>query len=186
MTTLDMLWLPIILSSVVVFIVSSVIHMLSLWHKNDFPKLKNQTDIMDALRPFNLPPGEYMVPRADGTKEMASPEFAEIMKKGPVAIINTWKYDASEMPKIFIQWFLYLIVVGIFAGYVAGRALPVGAPYLHVFRFVGVSAFLSYSLALWQLSIWYHRPWSTTIKMTIDGLVYALFTAGVFGWLWPK
>jgi hypothetical protein len=64
---------------------------------------------------------------------------------------------------------------------VAGRrALAPGAHYLSVFRFVG------YALALWQNSIWYKRAWSTTLKSTFDGLVYALLTAGTFGWLWPR
>jgi hypothetical protein len=84
------------------------------------------------------------------------------------------------------QWFVYLLVVGVLAAYVAGRALPIGSPYLDVFRFVGCTAFIAYAVGLWQDSIWYHRKWSTTIKNTIDGLIYGLLTAGVFGWLWPK
>jgi hypothetical protein len=84
------------------------------------------------------------------------------------------------------MWFVYIVIVGVFAGYVAGRALPRGAEYLHVFRFAGVAAFLSYAVALWQMSIWYRRAWSTTIKSSIDGLIYACLTAGTFGWLWPK
>jgi hypothetical protein len=85
-----------------------------------------------------------------------------------------------------VLWFLYSAGVGVFAAYVAGRALPVGSAYLHVFRFVGTTAFLGYSAALWQMSIWYRRAWSTTIKATVDGLIYALLTAGMFGWLWPR
>jgi hypothetical protein len=76
--------------------------------------------------------------------------------------------------------------VGIFAAYIAGRALPPGVTYLEVFRFVGCTAFVGYSLALWQMSIWYHRSLGTTIRSTIDGLIYALLTAGVFGWRWPQ
>ncbi|HYS51207.1 MAG TPA: hypothetical protein VEM33_04970 [Burkholderiales bacterium] len=68
----------------------------------------------------------------------------------------------------------------------AGRALPVGAPYLRVFQLVGATAFIAYAAALWPTSIWYHRAWGTTIRSTIDGLVYALLTAGTFGWLWPR
>jgi hypothetical protein len=45
-------------------------------------------------------------------------------------------------------WFLYLIGVGILAAYVTGRALAVGANYLQVFRFVGTTAFIAYSVAL--------------------------------------
>ena len=77
-------------------------------------------------------------------------------------------------------------MVGIFAAYIAGRALPSGSPYLSVFRFAGCTAFVGYGLALWQNTIWYHRSWITTFKSNIDGLIYGLLTAGVFGWLWPK
>jgi hypothetical protein len=57
---------------------------------------------------------------------------------------------------------------------------------LRVFRFVGVTAFIGYTVALRQMSIWYRRAWSTTLKATVDGLIYALLTAGTFGWLWPR
>ncbi len=56
-----------------------------------------------------------------------------------------------------VLWFLYSLVVGIFAAYVAGRALPRRATISQVFRFAGATAFIGYSLALWQMSIWYRR-----------------------------
>ncbi len=90
------------------------------------------------------------------------------------------------MGKELILWFFYTVVIGIFAAYVTGRALPAGAAYLSVFRFAGTTAFLGYAAALWQMSIWYRRPWSTTLRITVDGLIYALLTAGTFGWLWPR
>jgi hypothetical protein len=98
-----------------------------------------------------------------------------VMPNGPV----------SMAPQL-VLWFVYAAVVGLFAAYVAGRALPTGASYLSVFRFAGVTAFTGYSVALWQMSIWYRRAWNTTIKATVDGLIYALLTAGTFGWLWPR
>lgn len=70
--------------------------------------------------------------------------------------------------------------------YIAGRALGSGANYLAVFRFAGASAFMGYSLALLQNSIWYNRNWGATVKSVFDGLVYGLLTAGTFGWLWPR
>ena len=42
----------------------------------------------------------------------------------------------------------------------------------------------AYALGQWQDTIWYGRSVSTTLKITFDGLVYALLTAGFFGWLW--
>jgi hypothetical protein len=89
------------------------------------------------------------------------------------------------MGKQLVQWFVYCIVVNLFAGYVAGRALPPGTDYLQVFRFVGATAFLGYAGALWQQSIWYRRSWGTTMRSTIDGLIFAGLVAGTFGWLWP-
>ncbi len=47
------------------------------------------------------------------------------------------------------------------------------------------SSIIHMALPLWQLSIWYRRDWMTTIKSTIDGLIYGLLTGGTFGWLWP-
>lgn len=185
MTELFSLWLPILLSSVIVFIVSSIIHMASPWHKSDYPKMSNEDKVMDALRPLVIPPGDYLVPRPSTREEMRSPEFSEKMKRGPVMMLTVWPSGPIQMGKNLVMWFLYVAVVGLFAAYVAGRALPVGTAYLHVFRFIGVTAFMGYSVALWQMSIWYRRAWSATIKATVDGLIYALLTAGTFGWLWP-
>ena len=186
MTGLLALWLPILLSAVIVFVASSVIHMvLPFWHKTDYPKMPNEDRVRDALRPFAIPPGDYFVPRPESTEEMRSPAFDEKLKQGPNFVMTMLPNGLFSMGKNLSQWFLYSVVVGLFAAYVAGRALPPGSEYLRVFRFVGVTAFVGYALALWQMSIWYRRSWTTTIKASVDGLVYALLTAGTFGWLWP-
>jgi hypothetical protein len=184
-TSLTALWLPILLSAVLVFVVSSLIHMMTPWHKSDYPTLANEDRVMDALRPFAIPPGDYMAPRPSSPEEMRSPAFAEKIKKGPVFMMTVMP-GSMAMGKQLTGWFVYAVVVGLFAAYVAGRALPPGAAYLQVFRFVGVTAFIGYAVALWQMSIWYRRAWLTTIKATVDGLIYALLTAGTFGWLWPR
>ena len=186
MTELYALWLPILLSSVLVFVVSSAIHMASPWHKNDYPKLANEDRIMDALRPLAIPPGDYFIPRPSDRQEMASPAFAERVKRGPVMVFTVMPSGPMSMGRNLILWFIYSAVVGLFAAYVAGLALPSGADFMRVMKFTGVTAFVGYSAALWQLSIWYRRAWSITIKSTVDGLVYALLTAGAFGWLWPR
>lgn len=186
MTALVALWLPILVSAVIVFVASSIIHMAPLWHRSDFPKLPNEDAAMDALRPLAIPPGEYLMPRAASGKDMRSPEFMEKMNKGPVATITVLRPGPPSMARNLILWFIFCVVVSIFAAYVTCHALPVGAHYLRVFRFVGTTAFLGYAVALWQTSIWYWRPWSSTIKATVDGLIYALLTAGTFGWLWPR
>jgi hypothetical protein len=185
MVTIMSLWLPILLSAVLVFVLSSIIHMVLGYHNSDFAKLPKEDDVMDALRPFSIPPGEYHMPYAGTMKEMGTPEFTEKMNKGPMAFMTVLESGPPKMGVQLVSWFVYSIVIGIFAAYVTSRALGPGADYRSVFRFAGCTAFIGYSAALWQNSIWYKRAWSSTLKSTFDGLVYALFTAGIFGWLWP-
>jgi len=184
--TLASLWLPIVLSSVIVFLASSVIHMTPLWHRSDYPKMPREAEALDALRPLEIPPGDYFVPRAAGMQEMRTPEFKEKLKRGPVAVITVMPSGQIHMGRNMVQWFVFLIVVGIFSAYIAGRTLPVGTAYLRVFQVVGATAFMGYALALCELSIWYRRSWSLTLKSAFDGLIYASLTAGTFGWLWPR
>ena len=186
MTALSALWLPILLSAVAVFLVSSIIHMGPFWHKTDYPKIPTEDKVMEALRPLAIPPGDYMVPRCNSQADMKSPEFLEKRRKGPVMVVTFLAPGPMSMGRPLVLWFLYAAVVSVFAGYVTGRALPPGTEYMRVFRFASVTAFLGYAGALWQMWIWYHRSLATTIKATFDGLIYALLTAGFFGWLWPR
>jgi len=179
------LWLPIRLSAVAVFVVSSVIHMVLKYHQSDYAKLPAETEVMDALRPFDIPPGDYMMPNGEGAKAMSDPEFIDKMTHGPVALITVWKAGPPTLGASLVQWFVFCLVVSLFAAYLAGRAVGPGAEYLEVFRFAGTTAFGAYSLALLENSIWFKRQWSATLKHVFDGLVYALVTAGMFGWLWP-
>ena len=117
---------------------------------------------------------------------MKDPAFQEKWKKGPVAMMTVMASDSTAMGKSLALWFLYCVVVGVSAAYISGRALPAGAPYRSVFRFAGATAFYGYALALWQNTIWYKKSVDDDAEATFDGLVYALLTGGVFGWLWPR
>lgn len=186
MTGLYALWLPILLSAVIVFIASSLIHMASPWHKSDYPAVPNEDAARAALGGLAIPPGDYMMPRVTSREEMRSPEFAEKVKQGPNMILTVLPNGPWSMGRNLSLWFLYLVAVGGFTACIAARTLPVGAEYLSVFQLVALVAFVGYAVALWQMSIWYRRAWSTTIKATVDGVIYALLTAGTFGWLWPS
>ena len=185
MVSITSLWLPILLSAVAVFIISSVIHMFLGYHNSDFKKLSNEDQVMDAVGKLNIPPGDYFMPYATSSKERNTQEFKDKINKGPVAVMTVLPAGQMGMGSSLILWFIYCLIVAIFAAYIAGRSLGPGAYYLAVFRFAGCTAFASYSLALLQQSIWYKKKWSATLKSMFDGLIYALFTAGIFGWLWP-
>ena len=186
MVPLTSLWLPILLSAVFVFVASAVIHMVMTYHRSDFRAVPGEGEVMSALRPFNLSPGDYMMPRGEGPQSMKDPAFIEKMNRGPVAVFTILPSGPWAMGTQLGQWFIYCVVVSLFAAYVAGRTLPPGTPYIVAFRVTSAVAFASYALALWQNSIWYKRAWMTTLKSNIDALAYALLTGGTFGWLWPR
>lgn len=186
MVTIPALWLPILVSAVGVFVASSLIHMVLKYHNTDYRKLPNEDGVLGAMRTQSLAPGVYVFPHhAGGSAAMSSPEMVEKYKRGPVGILTLIPSAPPAMPKYLTQWFVYSVVVSVFVAYVASRTLSPGAPYLSVFRIAGTVAFLAYAGEEAVNSIWRGQPWSVTLKNSIDGLVYALLTAGVFGWLWP-
>jgi hypothetical protein len=178
------LWLPILLSAVFVFIVSSVMHMVLRYHASDMQALPDEDGVMDALQPFDIQPGEYFMPHISDFKQRESEEFKAKLARGPVAFLTVVP-DAYNMGGKLVMWFVYSLLVGLFAAYVAGIAVAPGGHYLAVFRVTGAVAFVGYALALIQNSIWYGKSWSSTAKYLLDGFIYALVTAGTFGWLWP-
>ena len=186
MVSIHALWLPILVSAVVVFLLSFIFHMVLPYHRGDYARVPSEDAAQEALRKLNIPPGDYMLPRPAGPSDMKSPEYKEKVRKGPVVVMTVMGPDATNMGATLVQWFFYLVLVGIFTAYITGRAVSPGEPYLRVFRFAGATSFIAYSIGLWQNSIWYKQKWSTTLKSTIDGFIYGLFTAGVFGWLWPR
>lgn len=180
------LWVPIVLSAILVFVASSLIHMVLPIHKNDLKRFPNEEAALEAIRRLNVSPGDYGAPLAGSMAAMKDPAFVEKLKKGPLVFATISAGGSASMGKPLTLWFLYTVVVGIFAAYIAGRALGPGAHYLQVFRFAGCAAFLAYSMSLPQNSIWWRKNWGTTLRSMTDGLVYGLLTAGAFGWLWPR
>lgn len=182
------LWMPILVAAVFVFVASSVIHMFLPYHRSDFKGVPDEDAFMDAVRGFNIPAGDYLVPRAGSPETMKSDAFKEKARRGPVLFMTVLPSgDPFSMGRQLLQWFFYCVIVGVFAAYITGRALGPGPDlYRAAFRLAGCTAFIGYSLAHMQRSIWYRQPWSTTAKNMFDGLVYGLLTGGTFGWLWPS
>jgi hypothetical protein len=178
------LWLPILVSAVACFVASSIIHMFLGYHQADYRKVPQEDAVMEALRKFAIPPGDYHMPRPAGRNDLSSPEFREKVKRGPV-VMMTVMTGYFAMGKRFLGWFIYLLIVSGFVGCLAARMLAFDALRRPVFDFTALVAFAAYGLALWPLSIWYERSWGTTIRSNIDALIYAVITGGIFAWLWP-
>ncbi len=185
MVSLAALWLPILLSAVIVFVASSIMHMLLPYHRSDYRQLPDEDKLLATLRAAGLKRGLYMFPFCTH-KEMKSPAIVEKYKQGPVGMLTVFPSGPIFMPKFLGLWFVYCLLIGFFVAYLTGRTVASGAPCLAVFRVAGTAAFMAYGLGHLSNGIWKGQTWSVTIKEVIDGLVYGLLTAGTFGWLWPR
>jgi hypothetical protein len=185
MVPLTQLLHPILLSAVIVFVASSVMHMLLPYHQSDYQRLPDEDKVLGALRGANLKRGLYIFPYTTH-KDLKSPEVVEKFKQGPVGMVMIRPSGAPTMTKFMVMWFCFCLIVGVFVAYVTGRTVAPGADYLAVFRVAGTVAFMAYGLGHLSDGIWKGQTWSATIKEVIDGLVYGLLTAGTFGWLWPR
>ena len=183
MIPLTMLWLPIVLSVVFVFIASNIMWMaLPFWHRADYGKLPDSSTIVGALT--NVSSGQYIAPGGDWGK--MSKEEQEAMMKKPMAFLIVRNPARFSFPTTLVKYIIYLLVVQVLIAYVAAVTLRPGTHYLEVFRVVGTAGILAYSFNSIADSIWYGKPWAASMKVFVDGVIYGLLTAGTFGWLWPK
>ncbi len=185
MVSLTALLLPILLSAIIVFVASSVIHMVLKYHASDYRQLPEEDKLLAALRPAGLTRGIYHFPHCTH-KEMNSPAMQEKFKQGPVGMLTVFPSGPIAMPKFLGMWFAYCLLIGLFVAYLAGHTVAFGAHYRKVFGVAGLAAFLAYSLGPLVNGIWKGQPWSMVLKESFDGLIYSALTAGTFGWLWPR
>jgi hypothetical protein len=180
------LLLPIVLSAVLVFIVSSMIHMALKYHSSDYRKLPNEDAVLAALKQGGPSPAQYVFPYCADHKLMNSPEMQRKFAEGPVGVIYIRRSGPMQIGPFLGKWFAYSLAVSAAVAYLARAELHVGDNYLKVFRLVGTATWFAYS---WQgpaSAIWKGVPWSHVFKDMFDGLVYAAVTAGAFAWLWQR
>jgi hypothetical protein len=186
MISLLHLWLPILLSAVFVFLASSLIHMLFKWHNSDYRKLPNEDEVREAIRAGNPTPGQYGLPHCIDLEVMKGAEVQKKYTDGPVGLLYLKASGVPNMGSALVGWFFFSVVISFCVAYLTSRVLPGGTHYLQVFRVAGTVAFLAYAGNAAQASIWMGKPWRSTLKELLDGLIYGLVTAGTFGWLWPR
>ena len=68
MVPLTSLWLPILLSAVIVFVASSIMHMLLPYHRSDYSQLPDEDKVLTALRGVALKRGLYVSFRTAPTR----------------------------------------------------------------------------------------------------------------------
>jgi hypothetical protein len=185
MVSLAALWLPMLISAIIVFIASSIMHTVLPYHRGDYRQLPDEDKLLAVLRGAGLTRGLHIFPFTTH-KEMKTPAMQEKYKQGPVGMMTVFPNGPVAMPKFLGRWIGYCLIVAFFVAYLTGHTVAPGTSYLAAFRVAGTAAFMAYGLGQISNAIWKGQTWSMTIKEVMDGMVYSLLTAGTFGWLWPR
>lgn len=186
MVTLGALWLPIVVSAVAVFVAGFLAWMVLPHHRSDWGQLPDEEGFANEVnRQSPMAPGQYSFPYAATAADWKAEAFAAKMKRGPVGFLVLRAAGNIGMGKSLAIQMVYCLLLSLMIAYVTGRCLPAGADYLDVFQVAGTVAILAHAGALPVNANWFGHSWSSTLKGIVDGIVYGLLTAGVFGWLWP-
>ncbi len=185
MLMLTELWAPTIVSALGVWFTNSLVYAALPHHKSDFKPLPNEDAARKALKPQNIPAGQYNVPNLPSYHDARKPEYIRKFEEGPVAFITVLPRGIQSVGKSLGLSLLYYLMVSTLVAYLAGVTLSAGTPYLSVFRITATTAWLAYGWGIVPEAIWFGRPWKAIVKHLADSLLFALVTAGIFGWLWP-
>ena len=186
MTTLLSLWLPILLSAAVVFVLSSLIPMVVQWHASDYRGFSNEAAVRAAILAGNPTPGRYVVPFCKEMKEMGSEAMQQKYREGPIGQIVLGPVGAPALGKFLGQWFAWALIVSTAAAYLAARVY--GTDHSHAqgaAELVGAVTFMAHGCGSVTESIWSMRPWRSTGKYLFDAALYGIGAGLVFLWLWP-
>jgi len=184
MVNLPELWLVILIATVVVFFASAIMWMFMPHHHKDIQFLEDkESGYIEAVQSLDIKPGLYMYPGCDH-KDSKNPEVMERWNAGPWGVLTIYEGKPNFAMNL-IKTFAAFLVITIFVAYITGISVGPGAQYLHVFRVAGATAVLGHCMGGLCGSFFQGKPTRFIITDFIDGVVYALLTAGIFAWLWP-
>ena len=180
------LWLPILLSGVVVFFASFVTWALLPFHNKEYKALPGEEQFVDAIKRHNVPAGDYMFPfAACNSEKMKDPAFREQLKSMPMGHLRVW-HGQPNMGKNMALTVLVFMVIGVFVAYLTSQTLTPGADKMRVFQIATTAAFMAHAFGGMCNAIWFGKSLRGFTLDFIDAVVYALITGAIFTWLWPS
>lgn len=181
------LWLPVLLSAVAVWIVTTILGMPFLHHKNDWVGLSpaQEDAFMEFLRKSGIKPGNYLFPDFRTREAMESEKVKKALEQGPVGHLSVWRTPLGMGGKLAGCLVVYL-VVSVLIAYLGSVALPRGAGFAKVFQVVGTAGVLAYSFSFIPSALWFGAYRRAIVASVIDGIVCGLITGAIFAWRWPN
>jgi hypothetical protein len=185
MNELVQLWLPILATAVLVFVASSLIHMVFKWHNSDYQRLSNEDEVMAAIRAGSAGKGQYVFPYCIDMKKMQDEAMQQKYRQGPVGFLTLVPSGAPKMGGHLIKWFLMNLVIAAVAAAIALQIYGLHADSHSTGHLIGLISLLTYAGGSVQAGIWMGKPWGAVAKDLLDALIYGTVSALTFMWLWP-
>ena len=182
MSFLAHLWLPIVASAVLLFVLSAASHMALPWRRNEWGRITESEALQASLE--GLRPGLYAFPAAPDPKQQMTKEWRDRWAKGPSGWLTIAPRAPVDMGRNMALSVVAYLLVACLAAYVAWHALGPAPHGRAVFRLVGTLGFMSFGVGTVFESIWYHRPWRAYASDALDALLSGLVMAAAFAWLW--
>ena len=167
--------LPILLSGVALFFASFLSWMVLQLHKQDWVKLAQEDKFMEAVRGCDISPGSYTFPGCNSPEEMKSEEFTKKIEAGPRGVMTV--FDKVSMGRNLGQTFVYFLVASFCLAYLTKLAVPPGADFMKVFRFVSTAGFLTFFAAIVPHAIWFK---CRIVGHLIESIAFAAIIGAIF------
>jgi hypothetical protein len=189
MSFLAQLWLPIVVSALLVFVLSAVTHMMVPFRLTEWGHLKTQDAIQASLR--GTAPGLYVFPTPADAKERGKPEAMQKVAEGP----SGWLTLVHPGPMSWVRNLGLSLAMNLFVSFGAAyiATLTLGAVPLQlfphervVFRVISTIGFFAYAAGPIYDAIWFWKPWKSLAMTAVDSLAYGLVMGVTFSMLWPK
>ena len=178
------LWLPILISAVVLFFASFTAWVILPHHFGDKKKLEKEQEVMDLVRKLNIAPGNYMFPYATSKQDQGSKEFQAKYTEGPRGCLDV--YATANMGMNMVLTVIFFLITSAVIGYITHFVCPPGGPgvdFMRVFRVAGTIGILTHASSGVLNNIWFKRRSFTDI---IDGVVFGLILGLIFAAMWPS
>jgi hypothetical protein len=173
------LWLPILLTGIVLFFASFVAWTVLKHHESDFSKLPDEDQFMSTVRGMNLPAGSYMFPYMTH-EQNKDPAMIERYTAGPRGKLVVW--DTPNMGRNLAMTFVYFLVVAAITAYIAKAALPTeGVGFGKAFQVTSAIGILVYGSSGLLNAVWFPRR---ILMDVLDGIAYGVIMGLIFALLW--
>lgn len=178
------LWLPVLVATVAVFLLSMIAWTVAPHHKPEARPLGDERSLFGLIKGQQIAPSSYYFPYCDAS-EMKTDEGRRRYTEGPWGRLMLYSKPPSMGASLLGSFVLYL-VVSVALAFLGSETIAPGETFARVMTVMGTGAVLAYTAAVMPQIIWFDRRWKVFAAHLFDGVAYGLATGASFALLWPS